>query len=141
MCVCVCVCQEYIPTVFIPKHSSDALHQDLMLQCERMDLPFLSYLPTEVSKPGPEPEPEPCSDLGLKACSDHTHTHSHSRTRTHTHTHTHTPHARTHTHTHTDLGLKRFFLPAQQCFGALGVERQRTGLKLGSEPSKCTQEC
>ncbi|XP_043119323.1 yjeF N-terminal domain-containing 3-like isoform X1 [Puntigrus tetrazona] len=39
---------EYIPTVFIPKRSSDALHQDLILQCERMDLPFLSYLPTEV---------------------------------------------------------------------------------------------
>ncbi|XP_016298444.1 yjeF N-terminal domain-containing protein 3-like isoform X2 [Sinocyclocheilus anshuiensis] len=39
---------EYIPTVFIPKRSSDALHQDLRLQCERMDLPFLSYLPTEV---------------------------------------------------------------------------------------------
>ncbi|RXN27132.1 yjeF N-terminal domain-containing 3-like isoform X1 [Labeo rohita] len=39
---------EYIPTVFTPKRSSDALHQDLMLQCERMDLPFLSYLPTEV---------------------------------------------------------------------------------------------
>lgn len=44
----VSVWQEYIPTVFTPKRSSDALHQDLMLQCERMDLPFLSYLPTEV---------------------------------------------------------------------------------------------
>ncbi|XP_026132119.1 yjeF N-terminal domain-containing protein 3-like [Carassius auratus] len=39
---------EYIPTVFTPKRSSDGLHQDLMVQCERMDLPSLSYLPTEV---------------------------------------------------------------------------------------------
>ncbi|XP_051990061.1 yjeF N-terminal domain-containing 3-like [Xyrauchen texanus] len=39
---------EYIPTVFYPKRSQDSLHQDFALQCERMDLPFLSYLPTEV---------------------------------------------------------------------------------------------
>ncbi|ROL51489.1 YjeF N-terminal domain-containing protein 3 [Anabarilius grahami] len=39
---------EYIPTVFSPKRSPDSLHQDLTVQCERMDLPFLSYLPTEV---------------------------------------------------------------------------------------------
>lgn len=45
---CVSVWQEYIPTVFTPKRSSDGLHQDLMVQCERMDLPSLSYLPTEV---------------------------------------------------------------------------------------------
>lgn len=46
--ICVCVWQEYIPTVFSPKRSPDSLHQDLTVQCERMDLPFLSYLPTEV---------------------------------------------------------------------------------------------
>ncbi|XP_056089856.1 yjeF N-terminal domain-containing 3-like isoform X2 [Rhinichthys klamathensis goyatoka] len=38
---------DYIPTVFCPKRSSDRLHQDLTVQCERMDLPFLSYLPNE----------------------------------------------------------------------------------------------
>uniref|UniRef100_A0A8C2FAJ8 YjeF N-terminal domain-containing protein n=1 Tax=Cyprinus carpio TaxID=7962 RepID=A0A8C2FAJ8_CYPCA len=46
---------EYIPTVFTPKRSSDSLHQDLMVQCERMDLPFLSYLPTEVRSDFSEP--------------------------------------------------------------------------------------
>ncbi|XP_067309475.1 yjeF N-terminal domain-containing 3-like [Pseudorasbora parva] len=39
---------EYLPTVFCPKRSADRLHQDLTVQCERMDLPFLSYLPNEV---------------------------------------------------------------------------------------------
>ncbi|KAG5847864.1 yjeF N-terminal domain-containing protein 3-like [Anguilla anguilla] len=39
---------EYAPTIFYPKRSSDSLNQDLMVQCERMDIPSLSYLPTEV---------------------------------------------------------------------------------------------
>ncbi|XP_030631590.1 yjeF N-terminal domain-containing protein 3-like [Chanos chanos] len=39
---------EYIPTVFYPKRSPNSLHQDFTVQCEKMDIPFLSYLPTEV---------------------------------------------------------------------------------------------
>ncbi|KAL7851193.1 hypothetical protein AOLI_G00215490 [Acnodon oligacanthus] len=39
---------EYMPTVFYPKRSAHSLHQDFTVQCERMDIPFLSYLPTEV---------------------------------------------------------------------------------------------
>ncbi|KAM9461409.1 yjeF N-terminal domain-containing 3 [Clarias gariepinus] len=39
---------EYEPTIFYPKRSPDNLHQDLTIQCEKMDIPFLSYLPTEV---------------------------------------------------------------------------------------------
>ncbi|XP_066508256.1 yjeF N-terminal domain-containing 3-like isoform X2 [Hoplias malabaricus] len=39
---------EYMPTVFYPKRSSHSLQQDFTAQCERMDIPFLSYLPTEV---------------------------------------------------------------------------------------------
>ncbi|KAJ8357725.1 hypothetical protein SKAU_G00205190 [Synaphobranchus kaupii] len=39
---------EYAPTIFYPKRSPSPLHQDSMVQCERMDIPFLSYLPTEV---------------------------------------------------------------------------------------------
>lgn len=41
--------QEYEPTIFYPTRSLDPLHQDLTTQCEKMDIPFLSYLPTEVS--------------------------------------------------------------------------------------------
>lgn len=41
--------QDYIPTVFCPTRSRDALQQNLTVQCEKMDLPFLSYLPTEVT--------------------------------------------------------------------------------------------
>ncbi|KAJ3599589.1 hypothetical protein NHX12_033545 [Muraenolepis orangiensis] len=40
--------QEYEPTIYYPKRSSDGLHQDFTVQCEKMDIPFLSYLPTEV---------------------------------------------------------------------------------------------
>nr|XP_019592520.1 PREDICTED: yjeF N-terminal domain-containing protein 3 isoform X1 [Rhinolophus sinicus] len=40
---------EYEPTIFYPTRSLDPLHQDLTTQCEKMDIPFLSYLPTEVS--------------------------------------------------------------------------------------------
>lgn len=39
---------EYEPSVFYPTRSLDALHRDLTTQCEKMDIPFLSYLPTEV---------------------------------------------------------------------------------------------
>ncbi|XP_048650828.1 yjeF N-terminal domain-containing protein 3 isoform X5 [Marmota marmota marmota] len=38
---------EYEPTIFYPTRSLDLLHQDLTTQCEKMDIPFLSYLPTE----------------------------------------------------------------------------------------------
>ncbi|XP_054394754.1 yjeF N-terminal domain-containing protein 3 isoform X4 [Pongo abelii] len=39
---------EYEPTIFYPTRSLDILHRDLTTQCEKMDIPFLSYLPTEV---------------------------------------------------------------------------------------------
>ncbi|KAG8454895.1 hypothetical protein GDO86_001211 [Hymenochirus boettgeri] len=39
---------DYEPTIFYPKRSMDALYKDLTIQCEKMDIPFLSYLPTEV---------------------------------------------------------------------------------------------
>ncbi|KAM9439387.1 yjeF N-terminal domain-containing 3-like [Clarias gariepinus] len=39
---------EYMPTVFYPKRSSQNPHLDFTVQCEKMDIPFLSYLPTEV---------------------------------------------------------------------------------------------
>ncbi|XP_038595822.1 yjeF N-terminal domain-containing protein 3 [Tachyglossus aculeatus] len=39
---------EYEPTIFYPKRSLDALYRDFTTQCEKMDIPFLSYLPTEV---------------------------------------------------------------------------------------------
>ncbi|XP_047662367.1 yjeF N-terminal domain-containing 3-like isoform X1 [Tachysurus fulvidraco] len=39
---------EYMPTVFYPKRSSQSPHLDFTVQCEKMDIPFLSYLPTEV---------------------------------------------------------------------------------------------
>ncbi|XP_006885920.1 PREDICTED: yjeF N-terminal domain-containing protein 3 [Elephantulus edwardii] len=39
---------EYEPTIFYPTRSMDQLHRDLTTQCEKMDIPFLSYLPTEV---------------------------------------------------------------------------------------------
>lgn len=41
--------QDYEPTIFYPKRSLDPLYQDFTTQCEKMDIPFLSYLPTEVS--------------------------------------------------------------------------------------------
>uniref|UniRef100_A0A8D0B3N4 YjeF N-terminal domain-containing protein n=1 Tax=Salvator merianae TaxID=96440 RepID=A0A8D0B3N4_SALMN len=40
--------QEYEPTIFYPKRSSNPLYRDFTTQCEKMDIPFLSYLPTEV---------------------------------------------------------------------------------------------
>ncbi|XP_012365016.1 yjeF N-terminal domain-containing protein 3 isoform X1 [Nomascus leucogenys] len=39
---------EYEPTIFYPTRSLDLLHRDLTTQCEKMDIPFLSYLPAEV---------------------------------------------------------------------------------------------
>ncbi|XP_030743902.1 yjeF N-terminal domain-containing protein 3 [Echinops telfairi] len=39
---------EYEPTIFYPVRSLDPLHRDLTTQCEKMDIPFLSYLPAEV---------------------------------------------------------------------------------------------
>lgn len=47
-----CFPQEYEPTIFYPTRSPDPLHRDLTTQCEKMDIPFLSYLPTEVSLGG-----------------------------------------------------------------------------------------
>ncbi|XP_062844234.1 yjeF N-terminal domain-containing 3-like [Trichomycterus rosablanca] len=39
---------EYIPTVFYPKRTPNSPYLDFAVQCEKMDIPFLSYLPTEV---------------------------------------------------------------------------------------------
>ncbi|KAL2096786.1 hypothetical protein ACEWY4_005993 [Coilia grayii] len=39
---------DYLPTVFYPKRSQQAVQQAFTVQCEKMDIPFLSYLPTEV---------------------------------------------------------------------------------------------
>ncbi|KAM3939384.1 yjeF N-terminal domain-containing protein 3 [Leptodactylus fuscus] len=39
---------DYEPTIFYPKRSVDSVYKDLTTQCEKMDIPFLSYLPTEV---------------------------------------------------------------------------------------------
>ncbi|MBN3309724.1 NDUAD dehydrogenase, partial [Amia calva] len=39
---------EYEPTIFYPKRSQQSLYQDFTVQCEKMDIPFLSYLPTEL---------------------------------------------------------------------------------------------
>ncbi|NXR25235.1 YJEN3 protein, partial [Cinclus mexicanus] len=45
---------DYEPTIFYPKRSPDPLFRDFTTQCERMDIPFLSYLPAEVgTSPGP----------------------------------------------------------------------------------------
>ncbi|XP_072260694.1 yjeF N-terminal domain-containing protein 3 isoform X2 [Pyxicephalus adspersus] len=42
------VTKDYEPTIFYPKRSLDNMYKDLTIQCEKMDIPFLSYLPTEV---------------------------------------------------------------------------------------------
>ncbi|XP_053153105.1 yjeF N-terminal domain-containing protein 3 isoform X2 [Hemicordylus capensis] len=39
---------EYEPTIFYPKRSPNPLYRDFTTQCEKMDIPFLSYLPAEV---------------------------------------------------------------------------------------------
>ncbi|XP_044309368.1 yjeF N-terminal domain-containing protein 3 [Varanus komodoensis] len=39
---------EYEPTIFYPKPSSNPLYRDFITQCEKMDIPFLSYLPNEI---------------------------------------------------------------------------------------------
>ncbi|NXV21873.1 YJEN3 protein, partial [Cepphus grylle] len=41
---------DYEPTIFYPKRSPDPLYRDFTTQCEKMDIPFLSYLPTEVTR-------------------------------------------------------------------------------------------
>ncbi|NXN59393.1 YJEN3 protein, partial [Rynchops niger] len=46
---------DYEPTIFYPKRSPDPLYRDFTTQCEKMDIPFLSYLPTEVSPPREPP--------------------------------------------------------------------------------------
>ncbi|XP_034975907.1 yjeF N-terminal domain-containing protein 3 [Zootoca vivipara] len=38
---------EYEPTIFYPKRSLNPLFRDFTTQCEKMDIPFLSYLPAE----------------------------------------------------------------------------------------------
>ncbi|XP_036022474.1 yjeF N-terminal domain-containing protein 3 isoform X2 [Onychomys torridus] len=39
---------EYQPSIFCPVRAADTLHRDLTTQCEKMDIPFLSFLPAEV---------------------------------------------------------------------------------------------
>lgn len=51
--------QEYQPSIFCPARSADALHRDLTTQCEKMDIPFLSFLPAEVRCTHPAPAPAP----------------------------------------------------------------------------------
>nr|XP_008534108.1 PREDICTED: yjeF N-terminal domain-containing protein 3 isoform X3 [Equus przewalskii]XP_014687738.1 yjeF N-terminal domain-containing protein 3 isoform X4 [Equus asinus] len=48
---------EYEPTIFYPTRSLDPLHRDLTTQCEKMDIPFLSYLPTEAGTRRPAATP------------------------------------------------------------------------------------
>lgn len=50
-----CSPQEYQPSIFYPARSADALHRDLTTQCEKMDIPFLSFLPAEVRCAHPAP--------------------------------------------------------------------------------------
>ncbi|XP_035306904.1 yjeF N-terminal domain-containing protein 3 isoform X1, partial [Cricetulus griseus] len=38
---------DYQPSIFCPVRSADTLHRDLTTQCEKMDIPFLSFLPAE----------------------------------------------------------------------------------------------
>ena len=39
--------QGYKPSVFYPKLNNKPLFQSLRLQCEQMDMPFLSFFPSE----------------------------------------------------------------------------------------------
>ena len=43
----VCCCQGYRPTIFYPKRAKKKLFEPLVAQCEKMDIPFLSYLPSD----------------------------------------------------------------------------------------------
>ncbi|KFO22622.1 Cartilage intermediate layer protein 2 [Fukomys damarensis] len=52
---------EYEPTIFYPTRSLDLLHRDLTTQCEKMDIPFLSYLPAEMLR-SPHQLPGACRD-------------------------------------------------------------------------------
>ena len=40
-------CQGYRPTIFYPKRAKKKLFEPLVAQCEKMDIPFLSYLPSD----------------------------------------------------------------------------------------------
>ncbi|KAM9480098.1 yjeF N-terminal domain-containing 3 isoform 2-T2 [Salvelinus alpinus] len=44
----IAITKEYEPTIYYPKRTPNTIHQDFTVQCEKMDIPFLSYLPTEV---------------------------------------------------------------------------------------------
>lgn len=39
--------QGYKPSIFYPKQSNKQLFQNLRTQCEQMDMPFLSFFPSE----------------------------------------------------------------------------------------------
>ena len=46
--LCICgLLQGYMPSVFYPKLNNKQLFQNLRLQCEQMDMPFLSFFPSE----------------------------------------------------------------------------------------------
>lgn len=41
--------QGYKPTIFYPQPSNKLLFKNLTTQCEKMDIPFLSYLPSDTT--------------------------------------------------------------------------------------------
>lgn len=41
--------QGYRPTIFYPKHPNKPLFTNLVSQCEKLDIPFLSYLPSDAN--------------------------------------------------------------------------------------------
>ena len=45
LCLLLVSLQGYRPTVFYPKRPNKQLYQNLTSQCEKMDIPFLSYFP------------------------------------------------------------------------------------------------
>uniref|UniRef100_A0A8D2QV63 YjeF N-terminal domain-containing protein n=1 Tax=Zosterops lateralis melanops TaxID=1220523 RepID=A0A8D2QV63_ZOSLA len=61
-------CFDYEPTIFYPRRSPDSLHRDFTTQCEKMDIPFLSYLPAEVT-PNPKSPGFPLFYLSLVSLS------------------------------------------------------------------------
>ncbi|XP_048415857.1 yjeF N-terminal domain-containing 3 isoform X2 [Stegostoma tigrinum] len=42
------IAKNYEPTIYYPKRSCKPIFLDFTVQCEKMDIPFLSYLPAEV---------------------------------------------------------------------------------------------
>ncbi len=44
-----CLFQGYKPTIFYPKKPNKQLFTNLVNQCEKMDIPFLSYLPSDAN--------------------------------------------------------------------------------------------